>query len=280
MGKTKAKKPRRVPISSVLKAVLDRRRNDPAGSRCRPEGYVFGDELGRRRTSVRMAWNRACARAKVTGLHFHDLRREGASRWMDAGVPLATIQRWLGHYNISQTSTYLAATGGGDADAMRVFEQAVGRIATPQPIQASAGETAGETASTAAPSATVQQLTRRRHQFYIVEMGKGNYLGAFEQMVLFALIRLGDEAYGMKIRREIVARTDRDVAIGAVYATLDRLEEKGFVSSTDASEGADDRGGNGRRFFRIEAPGISAVNESWQAIKSMTRGLKPLRGDA
>ena len=63
------------------------------------------------------------------GLHFHDLRREAGSRWMDAGVPLATIQRWLGHHNISQTSTYLAASGGGDADAMRAFEQAIGAIA-------------------------------------------------------------------------------------------------------------------------------------------------------
>ena len=110
-------------------------------------------------------------------------------------------------------------------------------------------------------------------------MGKGNYLGAFEQMVLFALMRLGDDAYGMKIRREIVSRTARDVAIGAVYATLDRLEEKGLVSSHDASEGDEDRDGNGRRFFRIEAPGIAAANESWKATRAMTRGLKPLRGD-
>jgi PadR family transcriptional regulator PadR len=117
-------------------------------------------------------------------------------------------------------------------------------------------------------------------KFYSVEMAKRDYLGAFEQLVLFALIRLGNDAYGMKIRREIVSRTDRDVAIGAVYATLDRLEEKGLVSSNDGSEGTGDRDGNGRRFFRIEAPGIAAVNESWKAIKAMTSGLKPLRGDA
>src|SRR5437879_6197259 len=110
-------------------------------------------------------------------------------------------------------------------------------------------------------------------------MCKGNYLGAFEQLVLLALIRLGDDAYGMKIRREIVSRTERHIAIGAVYATLERLEDKGFVSSHDASEGDEDRNGNARRFFRIEAPGIAAVNESWKAIKAMTRGLKPLRGE-
>ena len=111
-------------------------------------------------------------------------------------------------------------------------------------------------------------------------MGKGNYLGAFEQLVLFALIRLGDNAYGMKIRREIASRTDRDVSIGAVYATLERLEEKGFVSSQDVRDGEEDRNGNARRFFHIEAPGIAAVEESWNALKAMTRGLKPLRGDA
>jgi hypothetical protein len=68
------------------------------------------------------------AQLQEIDLHFHDLRREAGSRWMDAGVPLATIQRWLGHHNISQTSTYLAASGGGDADAMRAFEQAAGRV--------------------------------------------------------------------------------------------------------------------------------------------------------
>lgn len=127
-GKTKAKKPRRVPISTVLQKVLDARRNDPAGDPLPPEAYVFGDEVGRRRQSIKTAWKLALKRATITGLHFHDLRREAGSRWMDAGVPLATIQRWLGHHNISQTSTYLAASGGGDADAMRAFEQATGRL--------------------------------------------------------------------------------------------------------------------------------------------------------
>jgi len=144
-GKTKAKKPRRVPISTVLQAVLDARRNDPAGEPHPAEAFVFGDELGRRRRSVRTAWRLTCGRATIVGLHFHDLRREAGSRWMDANVPLATIQRWLGHHNISQTSTYLAASGGGDADAMRAFEQASGRL--PQ-----VAVTAGSTGSNAAPS--------------------------------------------------------------------------------------------------------------------------------
>jgi len=140
-GKTKAKKPRRVPISSVLRAVLDARRNDPNGDPLPSEAFVFGDEVGRRRHSIKTAWRLACKRANIDGLHFHDLRREGASRWMDAGVPLATIQRWLGHHNVSQTSTYLAASGGGDADAMRAFEQATGRLPN---VAVSAGSNGSE----------------------------------------------------------------------------------------------------------------------------------------
>lgn len=67
---------------------------------------------------------------KEINLHFHDLRREAGSRWMDAGVPLSVIQKSLGHANIAQTITYLAATGGGDADAMKMYEQRAGRLVT------------------------------------------------------------------------------------------------------------------------------------------------------
>jgi integrase len=143
-GKTKAKKPRRVPISTVLRAILDARRADPAGDPLPPSAYVFGDDVGRRRRSVKTAWRLTCERAKITDLHFHDLRREAGSRWMDAGVPLATIQRWLGHHNISQTSTYLAASGGGDADAMRAFEEGTGRLPN---IAVSEGSSGSESAS-------------------------------------------------------------------------------------------------------------------------------------
>ena len=127
-GKTKAKKPRRVPISSVLRAVVDARRNDPSGSALPPSGYVFGDEVGRRRRSIRGTWVATCKRAGISDLNFHDLRREAGSRWMDAGVPLATIQRWLGHHNISQTSVYLGASLGGDELDMERFEQRMGRV--------------------------------------------------------------------------------------------------------------------------------------------------------
>lgn len=127
-GKTKARKPRRVPVSPRLRAVLDGRRCDPAGDDMPADAYVFGDEVGGRRLSVKTAWNAACERAKIADLHFHDLRREAASRWMDAGVGLASIQRLLGHHNISQTSTYLAASGGGEDEAMRAFWIKTGQL--------------------------------------------------------------------------------------------------------------------------------------------------------
>lgn len=126
--KTKGRRDRRVPISSVLRLVLERRHRDPAGDALPPEAYVFGDAIGRRRQSIKTAWRLTCSRAKITDLHFHDLRREAGSRWMDAGIPLATIQRWLGHANISQTSTYLGASLGGDETDMRAFERRIGRL--------------------------------------------------------------------------------------------------------------------------------------------------------
>lgn len=127
-SKTKTRTDRRVPVSSVLRQTLTARRCDPAGVPLPPEAYVFGDAVGRRRRSIKTAWRLLCRRAGVTGLRLHDLRREAGSRWMDAGVPLATIQRWLGHANISQTSTYLGASLGGDAADMDAYEQRAGRV--------------------------------------------------------------------------------------------------------------------------------------------------------
>ena len=127
--KTKAKKDRRVPVSTALRGVLEARRHDPEGHPFPADAFVFGDEIGRPRRSIKTAWQATLKRATIVGLRFHDLRREAGSRWMDAGVPLATIQRWLGHANISQTSTYLAASLGGDADEMRAYEERIGRVA-------------------------------------------------------------------------------------------------------------------------------------------------------
>jgi integrase len=138
--KTKTGTARRVPLSTRLQALLAMRTHDPAGEPFPATAFVFGNEIGQRVDDIQTAWDTARRRAKLEDLKFHDLRREAGSRWMEAGVPLATIQRWLGHANISQTSTYLATTTAGEHDAMRRFEERIGRLtridtegATPPP---------------------------------------------------------------------------------------------------------------------------------------------------
>jgi len=123
-SKTKTKRDRVVPISARLQAILQMRRHDPAGELHGPQAYVFGNELGERTRSIKTAWRLTCRRANITGLRIHDLRREAGSRWLEGGVPLQVVRDWLGHSNISQTSTYLESTLTGQHDAMRRFEAA------------------------------------------------------------------------------------------------------------------------------------------------------------
>jgi PadR family transcriptional regulator PadR len=99
-------------------------------------------------------------------------------------------------------------------------------------------------------------------------------LGEFEQIVLLALLRLGHAAYGMAVRREIESRTGRDVAIGAVYATLDRMEKKALVKSS-IGDPSPERGGRAKRSFRLTALGSASLKQSQCALKQMTRGLAP-----
>jgi len=103
------------------------------------------------------------------------------------------------------------------------------------------------------------------------------YLGEFEQLVLLALLRLGPNAYGMRIRHEIQERANRRASLGAVYTTLDRLEAKGFVSSW-VGEPTPERGGRAKKFFKLEARGQAVLNESIRASVNMTAGLEPLLG--
>src|SRR5688572_14180993 len=86
-------------------------------------------------------------------------------------------------------------------------------------------------------------------------------LGEFERAILFALIRLKDDAYGVQIRRFLSDQLERDIAIGAVYTTLQRLEDKGYVSSR-LGDPTPARGGRAKRFFYIEAPGAAALNRT------------------
>ena len=99
-------------------------------------------------------------------------------------------------------------------------------------------------------------------------MGGGYRLGDFERIVLLALVRLRENAYGVTIRREIEERAGRKVSYGALYTTLDRMEAKGYVSSR-IGEPTQVRGGRAMRYFQIEAPGIRALNETRETIANM-----------
>jgi PadR family transcriptional regulator, regulatory protein PadR len=103
-------------------------------------------------------------------------------------------------------------------------------------------------------------------------MADRDYLGEFEHIVVLALLRLSDRAYGVTVRQEIAARISREVSIGAVYATLDRLEAKGYVKS-QIGEPTPERGGRSKRFFCVTAKGITAVNRTHRALLSMTEGV-------
>jgi len=103
-------------------------------------------------------------------------------------------------------------------------------------------------------------------------MAGRDYLGEFEHIIVLALLRLEDRAYGVRVRQEIEFRTKREVSIGAVYATLDRLESKGYVTS-HLGDPTPERGGRSKRFFRVTAKGVKAVNRTQRALQTMNEGL-------
>src|SRR5687768_1904768 len=99
-------------------------------------------------------------------------------------------------------------------------------------------------------------------------------LGEFEQCLLLAVVHLGDGAYGVTIREEVEARTGRHVALGALYTSLGRLEEKGCLRST-MSDPTPERGGRARRYFTVTAVGTVALRRSRQRLEQMWKGLSP-----
>ena len=104
-------------------------------------------------------------------------------------------------------------------------------------------------------------------------MGRGEYLGEFEQVVLLAVARLAEEAYGMRVRAEIEARAGRRATIGAVYATLERLVSKGHARERDVPGGAE-RSGLARRFYEITPAGRTALEDARDLQARMWAGLK------
>jgi DNA-binding PadR family transcriptional regulator len=106
-------------------------------------------------------------------------------------------------------------------------------------------------------------------------MSKREFLGEFEHVVLAAILHLGNDAYGMTIRREIADRTGRDISIGALYTTLDRMENKGYLKSK-RGEPTNERGGRAKKYYTVSAPGLKTFNQSREMLTNMWGELKVL----
>lgn len=130
--RTKTSRPRAIPITQRLRAVLAMRQaafdaafeDDPRLEDRRQAAFVFGDEIGQKVASVKTAWQTACRKAGIDGLHLQDLRREFASRLLESSVELHVTRTWLGHASIATTSRYLAVTITGLQAAAKRFEAA------------------------------------------------------------------------------------------------------------------------------------------------------------
>jgi PadR family transcriptional regulator PadR len=99
-------------------------------------------------------------------------------------------------------------------------------------------------------------------------------LGEFEQLVMCAVLRLDDEAYGASIRQELKARGNRDVSPGAIFTTLERLEARALVTSR-YGDPSPERGGRPKRFYELTADGRRALSRSLETVRRMARGLSP-----
>ena len=97
-------------------------------------------------------------------------------------------------------------------------------------------------------------------------------LGDFEQRILFALIRLGDDAYGVTIRESIEARTGRAISPGALYTALDRLEQRGLVASR-LGEPTPQRGGKRKRLYTLQPAGERALARAYESLRQMASGV-------
>jgi PadR family transcriptional regulator PadR len=105
----------------------------------------------------------------------------------------------------------------------------------------------------------------------------GDFLGEFEKLMLLAVMRLGDEAYGAAIIEELQERTGRNVSPGAVYVALRRLEDKGMLTSK-VGDPTPARGGRAKRYYGVRRGGIVALKEAREAWEAMLDGLEPELG--
>ena len=103
------------------------------------------------------------------------------------------------------------------------------------------------------------------------------YLTDFELLILLAILRVGDDAYGVPIAREIEATGRRNVLLGAVYAALERLQDMGMVSSS-TGDPTPERGGRAKRFFRVTSKGLKAIKEAQRSLIAMWTNIPALKG--
>jgi PadR family transcriptional regulator, regulatory protein PadR len=115
------------------------------------------------------------------------------------------------------------------------------------------------------------------HFIFMVEYMSREAVGNFELMVMLAVIRLGDDAYGVPVSKLIEESTGREVLVGSVYAALERLEDKGFVAS-QLGDPTPERGGRARRYFRLTEKGLSQVRHTRSALVKLWRGIPALQG--
>lgn len=113
---------------------------------------------------------------------------------------------------------------------------------------------------------------------YIVAMPFSKYLGEFEQMVVLTILHLDNDAYGLSIRRELEARIGRMVSHGAAYTTLDRLEDKGLLTSR-LGDPVPGRGGRPKRYFEVTPAGVQALRDARGALVKLWNGLEAVLGD-
>jgi DNA-binding PadR family transcriptional regulator len=106
-------------------------------------------------------------------------------------------------------------------------------------------------------------------------MARNDRLGELEHIVLLALLQLGEDAYGVSIRREIETRTGREIGPGTIYPTLERLEKKGFLGSRMGSPTAE-RGGRAKRHFELEPLGLAELRRTRGVLAAMSAGAEDL----
>jgi DNA-binding PadR family transcriptional regulator len=127
-------------------------------------------------------------------------------------------------------------------------------------------------------SARGERWLHKRDFFSIIEEMSRSFLSEFELTVVLVVISLGDEAYGVPISRELEGQSGREISVGSVYATLERLEKKGLVSSR-VGDPTPERGGRGKRYFQVTREGLRQIHETRRRLTRLWRRLPELKGE-